>query len=384
VKISVTELGDTLRCRRMWNYGSPSRLSLTPISAPRTELHIGSAIHHALAEHALGKDPLVELDRWLTDTETKLETEYRERVGTGWSSEERTRLDTSRTLCQGLVQHYFDRWGWDNPVKPYSIIAPELTFQVPLTGTDGLGDDGGPIVLVGTLDGLCEDDAGNAYLLERKTYSQRPNKEEIRTHSQMMGYSWAAQQLFGVPLRGALYDGINKKLPEEPTPLQDGKRLSRSLINTTAEHYVACVIAFGDDPMDPYYKDVIDKLSLRDRQGGLFHFRHRVDYSQVGLHNWGLQAAQIAVDIAEAAKRYDDGDLNALYPNRRWEGCWDCAFNSACEARQFGEDEDYILDQYFMPSGFHGYGTKTTLDEVATPSTVASLDDLRAMFKKEA
>jgi hypothetical protein len=63
----------------------------------------------------------------------------------------------------------------------------------------------------------------------------------------------------------------------------------------------------------------------------------------------------------------------AIYPNFRWEGCWDCQTRDLCLAEEFGEDLDYIKRTRYERWG--GYGT--TKAQELTPQTVGALEELQ-------
>jgi hypothetical protein len=144
-----------------------------------------------------------------------------------------------------------------------------------------------------TLDGLLVNPSGRLYILERKTYGSRPNKDSLDENDQFVGYLWGLQQLgLGMPIGGIAYDGAwKRKVPPKGSSLED--------------------------------------LFLR-----LFLMRNQDELDWYGNNIQG-----IALDM------YNDPHI---YYNKRWEGCWDCGLREACNAKMRGEDEGHILRSRFM------------------------------------
>jgi hypothetical protein len=423
MRISVTERLDFMRCRRKWDLQSLNRQALTPVGPPAMALHLGSAIHEALDYHAKASiarridpslpkpDPMQHLRDWCQRETETLAQQYREKVGVNWNPEETTRLQEGEDLAAALVRNYFDRWGWENPIAPYEYIQTEVTFRIPLPDTDGpcslckltgeitqeVRDDHGvlqdvetvvcpdcagtsisPGWLTGTFDGIATiPGTDTLWIVDHKTYSQKPSLESLQFDDQFTGYCWAAQALFGIPVNGFLYDGINKKLPKVPRILANGT-MSCEWVDTTslvvertlAEHKQAAIDrddleAAAKFDMTEKYTDFIARLKERESQDQTpFHTRFKLDRSQHAIVNWERNAVQQYLDMS-------DPELK-LYPNFRWEGCWDCDVTDLCGAMTNGEDVDWIIQNRYTKST--GYATSRR--QTMTPQTVGTLGDL--------
>ena len=369
--ISATEVQDFLRCRRQWDYQSFNRRSLQRRGGPKVELAIGSAIHEALALSALGGNPQEAIQKYWDDMDRKLQIDYAERVGSPMSPEERNRLKDSRALCEGLVNQYYNKYGWDNPIKPYRYIAPEVSFKVPIPGTEWI-DEKTEIkyvgYLVGQIDGVSEDEQGGIWLVEHKTYSQKAQLRDLELDWQMRVYTWAAQQLFQTRIQGALYDGIAKRLPKAPKVLNSGK-LSREMNDSlTYDAYMQAILALGQDPLDDYYAPFLHRLQAREQ--GLetnFHTRHRLHYNTKAIDAVGTTLTKVWHDMVK-------GDV---YPNFPWTGCWDCWVSDLCHAEEQGDNVEYLIERDYTVGT---YGTRTAQLEL-TPTSITSLDDLRRLVQ---
>lgn len=274
--ISVTEMMDFLRCRRAWGYQSANVMSLVRKGIPNTAFHIGTTIHKGTELQALGSsDPIADTEEWLVKERDRIIQEYQQVVGAPMGQEELGGLRQSRDLAISLLKNYFNKWGWDNPIKPYEYVHPEVAFRIPIPDTDGY--------LVGTIDGVAVDPAdGRGIIVERKTYADTPAETKyLKTDFQLHGYWWAYQQLFGEPPKFVLWDGINKKLPRVPSLTQAGT-VSRQWISTSPEIYREVIKDAGLSEAD--YADILSRLEAKNTGNEtMFHNRREITLRQYSV-----------------------------------------------------------------------------------------------------
>jgi len=361
--VSVNELNSFQRCRRAWDITSPSRQSLHRIGMPVPALHIGSAVHYSMASLALGGDPVAAALIFYEDSKEQLEKKYIETVGAPLSSQELAILAEQRDQVVDMVRAYTARYGKRNPTKPYKIVAPEVTFEIPLVPDYG-------IYLVGTIDRVHVDAYGNPIPGEVKTYKAKPNKTGWRYNHQVYGYAAALQVLTRKRVPLALYDGIRKKAPEPPRILKDGT-VSTAWIDTTYDLYRATLLEVynGDKSVlvHPAYAPLLQRLWNRDHSAdSAFHTRFRVPISQHAIELWWDQAQVLAMEMAHSP---------IIYPNFDWQGCPLCRVRDLCHAIQGGElqAQDVIRSEFTR-----GLTHTRQAKHVATPQNVKSIDDLIA------
>jgi PD-(D/E)XK nuclease superfamily len=357
--VSVNELNSFQRCRRAWDITSPSRQSLHRKGMPAPALNIGSAVHFAMACQALGTDPVSAVLVFYQNVTDQLQKDYREAIGTGLSDAEWEVLQDQRDMVIGMVRAYTARYGKFRPTRPYDIVAPEVTFQVPLVPDYD-------IHLVGTIDRVHIDPDDNPVVGEIKTYKTAPKKIGWRFNHQVYGYAAALQILTGEKVRLALYDGIRKKAPTEPKVLKNGT-LSTAWIDTTHAVYRAKLLeVYGGDKSilsHPAYANLLQRLWNRDHSSdSAFHTRFRVPISQHALELWWDQAIDIATEMAFSPK---------IYPCFDWQGCPMCKIRDLCHVIQAGEDETQIRSEFAK-----GLTHTRQAKKVATPENIRSFADL--------
>jgi len=415
VHFSVTELQDADRCLRSWDYQSPNRQSLQLRGAPRTELHVGTAMHFALEAAALGFDPQLAARAFFWHESRRIGAEYVERTNSTLSVEERQQLDKSYGLVSALVEQYFRRYDVKDPIAPFKLLVPEVSFRVPIPLEHYI--DGHPefprkyhgprLLLVGTIDGLGVEakelpaqpelggllsmawtmwDTDKVWLIEHKTYSQKPQRRDYELDRQLTGYAWAAEQLFGTPVQGALYDGINKKLPRIPALLKD-MSVSREAIDTTVDTYVGKLVeVYGPGWMEmevryvgegkakrpvtgmEWYGDVIRRLEAIEKEPQTpFHTRWKIPFSRAQVVDFEVNLVKQALVLANPGLM--------IWPNRPWTGCWDCGVCDLCDAQTRGEDVEFLRKARYRVGT---YGTRLAQRDL-TPEEVGSLGEVERL-----
>jgi len=130
--ISISEIQNFLRCRRMWDFTSPNRQALVRRGAPDTALHIGTIVHEAFDLQV--KHPNDWRPRWSTyidDLEEEIKTDYRDMVEASLGPEETELLDESRNIAVGVVENYFYRYPEDAPLGPQlQYKQTEISFRI--------------------------------------------------------------------------------------------------------------------------------------------------------------------------------------------------------------------------------------------------------------
>jgi hypothetical protein len=385
--VSVTELLDYMRCRFQWDVVSPNRQSLEKRGAPPVYLHLGTMVHVGLAAPAQGQNPLVALEEFVVAEKARLAEDYQKRFGFPMSTQEASSLDEPAAMAHAMLKHYHDRYGYENPLEKQGLryVASELAWRIPVQTPFGV------VHLVGTIDGVAVDEYGGVWVVEHKTYADKPQLETLKFDHQLLGYAWALQQLLGVPIGGVLYDGLNKKLPLTPRVLADG-HLSQENLSYTYDSYVAAIRAHYKIPDDVDWKTVeikgkstssttvtagakygsiLAKLNIRDQGDQTpFFTRWRVPFTQSQIRNWGVQNHKVICEMA--------GDP-VIYPHRRWEGCWDCWVKDICDTSMLGGNVQKVKDENYRDSTYRPQYARMLQ---VTPENVSSLEDLLRLVER--
>lgn len=273
---TVTERSLYKRCRRRWNYSSKNRMGLQPIiDAPA--LTLGLVMHKALEQWSL--HPELDLPEIFKANAMlaldKIRTDYKEAVGVEPSAVELADVKQSITIGVYMALNY--QSFYESPVPAgFKLVAPEqriVVVEIPGTAHS----------LEGRLDKLIQQESDGAYyVLDHKTYEKRPNFVDLSNNDQFLAYTYVAAKALGKPIQGYMYDGLWKR----------------------------------------------DKPGKNHTIGDLFH-RQLFARPPYELEQF---EAQLAAELDEMASMPKEGPK--LFPNRRWEGCWDCkSFTKLCEAQ---------------------------------------------------
>jgi hypothetical protein len=319
---SVTEIQSFKRCRRQWEYGSFNRMGITPIIQPKPYLDLGTMVHKTLAYWTEKPDlgthddgtPITLRQVFMTiasQHRAAVVDKYVKATGQQPTSEEMDPLLDAIVMGAAMADNYQTYYA--HPLPPHlKFCKPEQEILIPIPGTEhpcpscskensdpyhtykvscaNCTDGIALHYLKARLDALAQDRRDNLYVVERKTYSSRPDLNLLQVSDQFIGYIWCAQQLDVGPVIGLAYDGLWKRA----TPPQRPKKL------TIADLFCRTLIAPSQNMVDEY----------------------------------GAELARTVMEMANNPY---------IYKNRVWQGCWDCSFEQLCRSQSEGDDIEYIL-----------------------------------------
>lgn len=299
--ISVTEREEFKRCRRRWDYSSYNRQNLQPIT-PGASLSLGTLIHKSLADWAA--------QCYLKDTGERLnltvegftppslqqifmhnanqavdeaKANYCKNIGSQPSDSELASLYEAVDLGHAMMGNYETQWKWPFPIG-WTLYSLEQEYIIKVPGTDHY--------LKGKLDGVIVAPDRKLWIVEHKTYSMRPRPQILDNNNQFLAYIWLLKQWApNETIGGIAYDGMWKKAkPSKGEPLES----------------------------------LFCHMLLTRSQYELNEFEQHL-YLEVN-------------DIANCPQ--------SVYYNRRWEGCYDCPYESLCTAQSKGDDVEFALTHY--------------------------------------
>jgi hypothetical protein len=208
---------------------------------------VGSAVHYA-EEHKrqTGIVPEDALDEFMEKQILKMTN------GKGRDALWPEELEVVETHIAFAKELLFHHGLWEKSYKgefcddEIEFLSHEKVFRVPLLGPGGssiVDEDGNPIFFEGRMDGLIKHlPTGELWVYELKT--ARSIHERVRllgNDGQVTAYCMAAEQVWGEPVAGALFEIMRKSIPKQPKVLQDGT-LSRNMrIDTSFEMYLRCI-----------------------------------------------------------------------------------------------------------------------------------------------
>lgn len=318
IKYSVTERGTYKRCRRMWDYQSLTHQGLTN-RIPTTALQAGT-IHHKVMDlwcRAIiagddSFDAIAAVDTVSAEIVHDIANRYKEEVGMKVNLRELEPTVEAIEFERSMIRNYVNYW--HSPIQSeFELIQPEQTIVIPVCEApcsvcDGSGRLTSPstavdchacngygrvqLELEGTLDAVARYN-NSYYVVERKTYDKRPNLDYLRFFDQGTAYVWMLTQLNIGPVAGIAYDGAWRRHKPSPRNTIDDLFLRTLLLRTEYE-------------IEHYHEQLVNELR----------------------------------------------DMNAttpdkVYPNRQWQGCYDCGYRRLCDAQTLGEDVEYIRERHY-------------------------------------
>lgn len=323
-KIHTTERATFKRCRRKWDFSSNNRMNLTA-KVPSMPLWLGSCVHESLAAYYGEGDDLLETFNNEALATRKETWEYLGHV----DPELGDKFDENQTLGQDMLEHYAM---WAPTVDDFEVISTEVAFSIPVYYSDGTA----AFLYEGRFDGLVKTLDGKYWLLEHKTAARMGPWDFLAWDEQITSYIWAAQQIFNVPVVGAIYNVLRKKIVTRPKPLMRGGFSKVKSADVSYEIYMAELMKHDLNPDD--YEEYL--LYLQER-GNPYFFRQYVPRSQMEVDSMVQALLGEFVDMTRP-------DLY-LYPAPNRDCLWMCDFKGPCVAMNDGSDWQQMLDEGFKP-----------------------------------
>lgn len=290
--VSTTERGSYKRCRRQWMVNSRNRWGLTKIVAPNP-LALGTLCHSTLGiwlemhkAHQAGTPGMVLPPTGLSalfiqyaeKTIGEARATYERQTGMPLMDSELSPLMEAVTQGRCMMDNYQARWETPIPAG-FDIISTEQRCIVPIPGSEHTSEwlqapesQGGNMTLVqypdvrlhyleGKLDAILrETKTGKLFVLEHKTYGQRPREDVLFSNDQFLSYHWILLVLasqMGLDARdvaGVAYDGLWKRAT--PPKIVDGHTGSlsdlfcRRLITRPAQELVEFETLLREEVME--------------------------------------------------------------------------------------------------------------------------------------
>lgn len=372
---SVSDIGTFLSCREKWDISSPNRQSLRHNATPRMYLTQGTALHAAIDANAKNPGdwatPLEAADAFLADERTAKVEDITRRTGAPPWLGEMDDWDEAAALTQKLVCQYFDHYGVENPLADLCMeyIATEVPFKIDISKLVGIED----AYFVGTFDGIARDDMNNLWLVENKSYGQKPDLQDLMVHFQTTGYAVAWQMLTGSALTGAIYNGITKKLVQEPRKLKDGSLSADVRQQTTFAKFLKALLDNGQRVDDPKYAKILSKLQEIERQGDTrFFYREKFYFNDTQTESWIREFVDIVQEMTDNPRIYRTVSFKGCGP----QGA-DCWWRDICFAKHTGQDVQQLIDKGYSKGS---YGTIEAVDGHES-IMVTSIEELREALK---
>lgn len=335
--VGVSERGMWERCRTKWDYGSFNRQSLGKVMPP-VALSLGHMVHEAFrmwqenTEHKL-KDFFLIASK---DEIERMVSSYTAKVGVRPSQQEMAPIAEAVQLGLAMMENYQTYYGSPLP-QGFTLVQPEQQVSIPIPGSEydhchsdyvdwaelanGNNNAGTEQLAIhhkydhptltyeeivstantrhshlhyldGRMDAIVRDASGLLYIIDHKTYSQRPRLSTLRFNDQFLSYTWMLSKLDIGDVAGIAYDGLWKR-------------------------------AFP--PKGKTMADLFTRILLPRTPFELQRFER-----------------DLALEVMDMAND------PAIYPTRRWQGCWDCIFDPLCQSDLLGEDSDYIRETMYV------------------------------------
>ena len=309
IRISNSSTKTVYRCEQRYVYKYVEGLSKKLEALP---LKLGSWLH-SLLEHKYKDGDWKPKHKQLSREFRRLLPEEREYYGD---------LPTqAKTILLGYEHHWRLDEGW-------KIIDTEVKVEVKL---------GKAWVFVGKIDVVAEDENGDLWLWDHKSFKGQEPPEDYRIiDPQSALYVWAYERITGRQPVGFVFNYLRTKLPSLPQLTKRGV-LSKRAIDTNEITFVTALKHYGLDPKD--FRAEIAEARSRNRN---YYDRQLVDRPDALIRN-------LLLDIKEKSPRIRELHEGARPTRTLTKDCrFDCEFFMLCLTEVTGGNGKYIRKQDFV------------------------------------
>lgn len=375
--ISPSDMSAFLSCRFKWDLSSPNRQSLRHRSSPRFYLTAGTALHAAMQVMADGywtlTDP-VSVAKEVINKERDAKVEaYKHEYGFKPWAQELEKFETDAEFTLDLVEQYFEQYppGHELDDQGLTYIATEVPYKIDIT--EHLDNPGRQVFFVGTIDGVAVDNDDRVFIVENKSYSAKPESDDLMFHFQSTGYAVAIEMLTGQPITGGLYNGVAKKLIKPPKVLKSGKISVDKRQSTTTQEFLKTCRMLGQNPSHPDYSEFFQFLQARELAGDTrFFYREKFFYNEDQKRTWTEDFYKVANEMVGNPRIYRTIPYNGC--GRQGSDCW---YSDVCRSAHSGGDVDYILDKRYT---IGSYGTFQEVQGIE-PKPVGSMEEFKELLR---
>lgn len=384
IPIHGSDIASYQRCRRYWDWSSPSRHNLrrkVTIYGINVPLWFGTGIHYSLEMYynpVIQRDPVEAFSTWFEYqwnggivTEEWLDRTYDNEPVPQEDDKWRIQglrdllpdpVDTEfaelRELGIGMMEYYRD---YAQRHDDFRVIAAESVFSIPL-GFEAIDQrEESPNYgkkleahARGKRDAIIQSLESEHYAVwDHKTktkFDEDYYLESLEMDPQCTTYMWASQEearIYDLPytkIEKTVYQALRKKFPKSPTMTTRGiPSLNRQEEGTTAEMFAQFIkdnnlmVWFEDnEKAQSYYTWLVETAETQ------YIRRTDVWRNPTELANQGLQIKQVAQEMLSDP---------SIYPTPSSDfRCIGCQFRPPCLAKNDGSDYEFMLKDGYEPN----------------------------------
>lgn len=315
LKVSQSKVRQWRECRRKFWYAHVMKIQRRRQPRP---LAFGSISHKMKEALAQGEDPYEVLEN-IPKQDLEAYREDPEKYG-----------DILKDL-EYIYQAYSEFWKKQQLVYvEHDGRRAEHPFEVVLE------EEG--IMVKGTIDAVTKYRQMN-WLTEHKNHKNIPNDDERWRSVQSVVYIKVIQMLgWWKGIEGTCWDYIRSKAPSRPELLKDGSVSKRRI--DTLPNVVKFALRHHRDK--PGYRELVDSATLN--MSTYFQRVYTPIKKQVIDQVWG--------DFLRTAREMRDTDLLVAPVRTIGRHCSWCQNEMLCRASLTGGDEEYLIENEYMPSTY--------------------------------
>lgn len=335
IYISTSDRSTFRKCRRLWDWSSPLRKGLRPLTQAKP-LWLGSAGHHAL-EDFHGRKLYPNTDAAIDDYVQATIKCY------GDANLPSDHIEDAK-LMKAVLNYYTTEWlACRDPLQTLTVkgtpqveVVYEFVIPAPKSLLKDINAD--EVRYRCAFDRVTIDDHGYIWINDHKFVTRFTPNDHLELDSQIGVYMWAARSLYGNKVAGFIYNQYRKVQVDDPRMLKDGTVSCDKDQSTTHLRYRKKLIElYGESPTKWPVKNVqcLDQLLTNEGpEGDKFIRRDQVDRNEFNAQRQSEMLMQELHDLLRPDTR--------IYPSPSFlcATMTKCAFMEPC--LQIDKGEDYL------------------------------------------
>lgn len=250
VTITQSEMKALDMCPKKWWFRYNEKLDS---KRPRRALDVGTAAHNGI--EMFYKYPSMGIKDIVKNILEMYDRDLKRFLEVGGYPPDDEEIAEDRILIESMIRLYADYAAKNDKFK---VISMEEEFNLPII--DPTGNIHENLRFMGKVDAIAI--LNNChFLVEHKTMSRLERDYWWPHLNQIDAYTYAMQRKMGVKFYGAIFNVLVKKLPSKPKLLKGGKRISKTLGDTTEELFTRVVEEYGLNVDD--YLDILTSIRAK-------------------------------------------------------------------------------------------------------------------------
>jgi elongation factor P hydroxylase len=321
--ISTSDRSSFRTCRRMWDFQSHLRQSLSP-NVHKKPLWFGTGFHYVLEDFYGYK---------LYDSISEAIDDYKQATIKYYGEENLpSSINDDISLMYDMLDHYFNSFLTDREnfktfyVNGVPQIEVPIEFEIPVSKELLEKSKYDKVIYKIVVDRVVIDEFGNLWIVDYKTTKTFTNFESLQINPQIGAYTWVVNSLYDLPVAGFIFEQFRKDAPKDPKILKDSSLSGDTSQLTNYKKYRHQLVHMYGNDTSKWPNKLIDALnyfaSQENDESDRFVKRDRIQRTPLSSKN---EAIKLLMEVSDMLSE------PYIYPNPTFRCTQTCSFLNPCQ-----------------------------------------------------